>query len=248
MKKVTAWIQIILCSILLIIFAIIFFATIYSILTKRRDIQMSITDIIGSLTGFLIAVTLMIVGLKNGIEKIKKEKVFKTIQYDKVLDIKLSGQIEYQDYRNLIFGISLKKPIYFVALGIMFLFTITVLINREYFLNHFESYLFVFILVGTYLLSPVFTLIQIKKLYKTNKIFQEQLNYKLTNDSIHIKGNTVESTQSWTHFYKMKEEKNFFLFYQGKSVATLLDKKMFSESELFEFQNFIKSLNINKSI
>ena len=46
----------------------------------------------------------------------------------------------------------------------------------------------------------------------------------------------------------MKEEKNFFLFYQGKSVATLLDKKMFSESELFEFQNFIKSLNINKSI
>ena len=214
MKKVTGWIQIILCSILLIIFAIIFFATLYSILTKRRDVQMSITDILSSLTGFFIAVTLMIVGLNNGIKKIKREKVFKTIQYDKVLEIKLSGQIEYRDYRNLIFGISFKKPIYFVALGIMLLFTLTVLINREYFMNHFESYFFVFILLGILLLSPVFTLFQIKKLYKTNKIFQEQLNYKLTNDSIHIKGNTVESTQSWTHFYKMKEEKNFFLFYQ----------------------------------
>ena len=248
MKKVTGWIQIILCSILLIIFAIIFFATLYSILTKRRDVQMSITDILSSLTGFFIAVTLMIVGLNNGIKKIKREKVFKTIQYDKVLEIKLSGQIEYRDYRNLIFGISFKKPIYFVALGIMLLFTLTVLINREYFMNHFESYFFVFILLGILLLSPVFTLFQIKKLYKTNKIFQEQLNYKLTNDSIHIKGNTVESTQSWTHFYKMKEEKNFFLFYQGKSVATLLDKKMFSKSELSEFQNFIKSLNIKKAI
>jgi hypothetical protein len=34
------------------------------------------------------------------------------------------------------------------------------------------------------------------------------------------------------------------MFYQGEKVATLLDKKMFSDTELMEFEVFMKSLNV----
>ena len=57
----------------------------------------------------------------------------------------------------------------------------------------------------------------------------------------------VDPVQKWTHFYKMKETKGFFMFYQGEGVATLLDKKMFSDKELTDFRQFILSLNLPKA-
>lgn len=246
MKKLTGWILTIFCSIMLLIFAIALIAIIPGVLNKGSEVQMSIKEILTSSIGFLIVISLLIIGLKNGIKKIKKEKVIETIDYDKELNINLTGQIEYLDYRNLILGISFKKPIYLVVLGIMLLFSLTFFANKENMMSQLDSNYFIFIVIGIFLLSPFFTLIQIKKLYNTNSIFQEKLDYNLTNDTIHIKGDTVDSTQKWTRFYQIRETKKFFMFYQGKMVATLIDKKMFSEAELREFQSFIKSLNIKK--
>lgn len=246
MKKLTGWLLIIFCSIMLLIFAIALIAIIPGVLNKGSEVQMSIKEILTSFIGFFIVISLLIIGLKNGIKKIKKEKVIETIDYDKELNINFTGQIEYLDYRNLILGISFKKPIYLVVLGIMLLFSLTFFANKENMVSQLDSNYFIFIVIGIFLLSPFFTLIQIKKLYNTNSIFQEKLDYNLTNDTIHIKGDTVDSTQKWTRFYQIRETKKFFMFYQGKMVATLIEKKMFSETELNEFQSFIKSLNVKK--
>lgn len=246
MKKLTGWILIIFCSILLLIFAIALIAIIPGVLNKSSEVQMSIKEILTSSVGFLIVISLLIIGLKNGIKKIKKEKVVETLDYDGELKIDLTGQIEYIDYRNLILGISFKKPIYIVVLGILLLFSLTFVVNRENMMNQLDSNYFIFIIIGVFLLSPFFTLIQIKRLYNTNSIFKEELNYILTNDSIQIKGETVDSTQKWTHFYQIRETKKFFMFYHGKMIATLIDKKMFLENDLQEFQRFTKSLKLKR--
>lgn len=231
---------------MLLIFAIALIAIIPGVLNKGSDVQLSIKEILTTSVGSIIVISLLIIGLKNGIKKIKKDKVIETINYNKDLNIDLTGQIEYIDYRNLILGLSFKKPIYIVVLGIMLLFLLTFIVNRETMMNQLHSNYFIIIFVGVFLLSPLFTLIQIKRHYNTNSIFQEKLNYNLTNDSIHIKGDTVDSTQKWTHFHQIRETKNFFMFYHGKMVATLIDKKMFSENDLREFQNFTKSLNLKR--
>jgi hypothetical protein len=246
MKKLTGWLLIIFCSIFLLIFAIALIAITPGILNENSEVHMSIKQILSSSLGFLIVLSLLILGLRNGLKKIKKEKAIEIIDYNKDLNINLTGQIKYTDYRNLILGLSYKKPIYLVALGIMFLFSLTFLVNEKSIMTQFNSNYFIFIFVGIFFLSPFFTLLQIKRLYDTNKIFQEQLNYSLTNDSIQIQGDTIDSTQKWTHFYQMRVTKNFFMFYHGKMVATLLDKKMFSDSELHEFEDFIKSLNVRR--
>jgi uncharacterized membrane protein YcgQ (UPF0703/DUF1980 family) len=106
------------------------------------------------------------------------------------------------------------------------------------------SYYYIVLFSLVLLVTPITMFYQTKKLYNTNSNFKEALTYYLTNASIQIIGNTVNSTQQWSHFVKIKETKNFFLLYHGAQVATLLEKKMFSEQELAEFNAFLKSLSI----
>lgn len=246
MKKLTGWILIIFCSIFLLGFVIVLISIIPGIVNGNNETQMSVKEILTSSFGFLIMITLLIIGLSSGIRKVKKEKKIALIEYDKELNINLTGKIEYADYRNLILGLSFRKPLYLGVLGIMLLSSLSILWNKEDLMNQADSNYYIFISLGVLLLFPFIILFQIKRIYRTSKLFHQKLNYSLTNDSIRITGETVDSTQRWTHFYQIRETKRFFMFYQGNMVATLLEKKMFSENELQEFSEFIRSLNVKR--
>ena len=227
-----------------LLFFLFFIIVIIFTLERWSFTQMAPKEIISSVIGFVTIIGLLIVGLMNGIKKIKKDKIVKAIDYAGTLDIKLNGRISYTDYQKLILGLSFKKPVYLVFICLIILLLLAI-INNDRESNQTYLNIFPFLILG-FLLSPILTVIQIKKIYRTNSIFQEHLDYKLTNDSIHIKGNTVDSIQKWTHFYKVKETRGFFMFYQGEGIATLLDKKMFSDNELANFKQFIRSLKFDR--
>ena len=244
MKKITGWLTIVFCSIIMLIFAIAVVAITLGILSKKPEYQMSTRDILTSVTGFLITISVLIFGLINGIKKVKRDKVINIIDFPEKLEISLRGQISYKDYRNLNLALNFKKPFFYVIPVIFLLFSMTFFLNQDSATNSNVPFYSVFIILGVFLITPLLTLYQIKKLYQTNKIFQKPLDYLLNNESIHIKGETVDSIQKWSHFFKIKETSDFFMLYQGKMIATLLDKKMFSDSELAEFKRFIKSINV----
>lgn len=246
MKKLSGWLLIIFCSIFLLIFAIAFFAIIPGLLNRNTEVQMSTSEILSSSIGFLIVISLLIFGLRNGVMKLKKDKLIDIVDYYGILNINLTGQIKYADYRNLILELNYKKPIYLVVIAVFLLFLLSFLVNSEMMMNQFNSYYFIYIFFGIFLFFPFLTIFQIKRQYKSNKIFHEILVYKLTNDSIQIIGDTVDSIQKWTRFYQIRITKNFFMFYQGTSVATILDKRMFSDNEIQEFNKFIRSLKIKR--
>lgn len=243
MNKLTGWILIVVCSFFLLSFGMVLILLIPGILNGKQ-IEMSGQEVLTSLFGFLIMISLFIIGLKSGIKKVKKEKLVDVVEYEKELNIHLTGQISYKDYRNLIFGLSFRRPIYLVVLGIVLMWVLSFLNTTNDMVIQSSSDYFLIFPIVVMLLIPFFTLFQIKRIYNTSKIFQEKLDYYLTNEAIRIKGETVDSTQKWAHFYQIRVTNRFFMFYQGKLVATLLDKKMFSESELQEFTEFIKSLNV----
>jgi len=249
MKKLTQWATIIFSSIVLILMLLGMGITAYDVLNGNVRTPMDVREILSMGIGFLIAIGVLLFILIQAIKKVQKAPRIVSEAYDKELNISLKGKIEYKDYRNLILGITYKKPAYIVIYGIAILFVLTFIINLNKAISEFETqYLVMVVVFGLLLLSPIFTLVQIKKLYNTNAIFKEEINYVLNNDAIQIKGSTVNSTQSWNHFYQIKETKAFLMFYHGKNVATLLDKQMFSDADLIEFKSFIKSLNIKKSI
>jgi hypothetical protein len=241
MKKISGWLLIIVCSFFLLIFAFTIVVLAISIIESGKSIEMTLQEIIGSTVGFVIVITLFIIGLKSGINKIKTKKV-EIVDYIGTLDINLTGKIRYEDYRNLLFEQTFKKPTYFVF-SCVFILLVLSLMNASNVLGTSHLNIIFLVLLG-FFISPILIIWQSKKNYRTNRIFQEHLNYKLTNDTIHIKGETVDSVQKWTGFYKKRETKSFFMFYQGEGIATLLDKKMFSDKELTDFRQFIRSLNL----
>ena len=206
--------------------------------------QMSVQEIISASFGFLIVISLCILGLKVGINNLRKDRQFKPINYDKKLDIELNGKISYIDYRNLVLGLSFKKPVFYLLIGIVLLLSLTMLPSIAKGNNYVNLFLSALFLIGFLLIYPALAIKQIKTQYKTNKILNETLSYHLTNESIQIVGSSINSTQNWSRFYQIKETKNFFMLYHSESIATLLDKKIFSDEELNEFREFIKSLNV----
>jgi hypothetical protein len=246
MKKLTGWIIIIFCSFFLLIFVLSLVALTPGLLTKKSSLNMTISQTISSITGFVIVVSLLIYGLRNGINRIKKERPIEIIDYPEKIELKLTGQIEYIDYRNLFLGLNFNKPYYLIILGILLLSLLSFWTNTSLWYKLTNPHYLLFIYPIVIMLVPVFILFQIKKYYKSNKTIQEKLDYNISNDSIQIKGQTVDSLLKWEHFSKIKETKNFFVLYQGKMISTLIDKKMFKDSDLEDFKVFIKSINFKR--
>jgi hypothetical protein len=220
------------------------FAIFSGLIPNFSKTEMATSEIFSTLAGFIIIVSLTIFWLRNGIKKVKKEKELEIITFSEKLDINFVGQLTYKDYRNLIFGLTFKKPVYYIIAGLLILLSLSFITSKVGLGEHQQMEYIILVFLLIFSLSPLLILTQTKKQYQTNKIFSEKLDYQLNNDFIHIKGKNVESTQNWTHFYKIKETKGFFMLYQGNLIATLLDKKQINETDILVFRKFIKSLKI----
>ncbi|MDR0863503.1 MAG: YcxB family protein [Candidatus Symbiothrix sp.] len=241
MKKLSGWLWIIFCSILVLIFLIGFII----LVTDDRMNLLSVKEILNLLIVFVVVVFLSIIGIISKIKEVKEDKPIEIIEYSGELNINFTGRIAYKDYKNFILKSSLKRPLNLFFIGIMIIIISGFLLNENPETNQSNSiFIIPLILCGIFLYTPILTLTQAKKIYKINKIFQEQLNYSLNNESIRIKGDEIDTTQKWTRYYKIKETKEFFILYQDKIVANFLDKKLFTDDELIEFRKFIQSLDV----
>jgi len=240
MKKNIGWGIIVLCSSFLIVILAAFSIILHSSFTNPEEIYpypMTTTETVCIVFSSLVMIFLLIAGLVSGIKKVKKDKIVR-IDYTDTLDINLTGKISYKDYRNLNLKLTFSNWVRIMLICVILLITFSFIIGGS------TSNFIIFL--GLICFPLIVVLIQSKRVYRTNKPLQEQLNYKLTNESVHIKGESFDSTQKWTTFYKMKETSVFFVFYQSVGSALLIDKRMFTDTELADFKQFIRSLNLKQ--
>ncbi|MCD8445642.1 YcxB family protein [Tenacibaculum finnmarkense] len=242
MKKLQGWLLIILCSLLLIAFAITFFTVTYNIIFEDGDLLISKREQLTTLFGFVAFSYILILGLKRGIRLTRQEKKRILLPYNKELKIEFSGKINYKDYRNTLLFLTFKKPRFILILFIIPLFISSLYFYKQSDLIKIETIIPLLIIGFTIL--PILTILNTKKTYKNTKILQQELEYKLNNETIHIKGDTIDSTLKWNHFIKIEETKKFYLLYNSKIIATFIDKDMFSKKDLKEFDNFLKSIDL----
>ena len=241
MNKTKGWILIVFTSLLLSVF-LLFFLIIIADTINHPEKPFNLPNPIIPVIGFIVVISLLILGFTNGLKMVRKERKHIVSIYSKSLDIKLIGKIEFGNYRNLLIRNSIKKTNIFIFLGFSTLLLLATINNSG---NTLRTNLpILFLLLVVVLFTPILTHFQAKKLYESNKIFQETLEYHITNDSIQIKGISVNSTLKWSHFFKLKETKGFFMFFHGENVATLIEKQMFNSENLKEFYEFINSLDL----
>jgi hypothetical protein len=235
MKKIFGIILIIVCAFLILTFV----RDIFSLLIPIDLAYLFSQEIVFHLLTCSLFIAFLFFGVLEGIKLVKGEKPEATIPFHETMDIRVQGTIAYKDYRNVILGMNMDKPLMWVAIAIILVACISAFSNPE---NSNAS--FYGIVLALFVISPLLVLLYIKHLYNTSSYFKSAVEYHITNNSIHMKGEAVEATIQWSYFYKKKETKFFFLFYQGKMLATFIDKKMFSEKELEQFHRFVRSLPI----
>jgi len=76
------------------------------------------------------------------------------------------------------------------------------------------------------------------------KLFHSDTEYHITNDSILVRGEDINSSSRWNHFIRTKETNDFILLYQSQDRAVFLSKKLFTLQDLIAFKQFLKSLPI----
>lgn len=241
MDKLKGWLIIVLNVFLFLVFALCLFVFVPDLFKKNIVHK----DSYIASFAFLVLLILSIYGFVNGLKKVTTQKKVSVI-YDKELNIQFKSQIEYKEYRNLIFGLSFKKPIFLIMFGLILLNIIIVFTNKN--ISYIGQNLYFPIILGlsTIFIVPLIVYYQTRQIYKSSKLFHEDINYSLDNHSVKMNGETFESELKWTHFYKIKETKNFFMLYQGKTIANLLGKKNMNNGEIIDFKLFIQSLNLNQ--
>jgi hypothetical protein len=241
MNKLKAWSIVILNVFLFLVFALCLFVFVPDLFKKNIGNKDSY---IASFV-FLVLLILSIYGFVNGLKKVMAQK--KTVvPYDKELNIQFKNQIEYKEYRNLIFGLSFKRPIILIMFGLILLNIINIFTksNISYI---YQDFIFPMILcISVVLFIPLIVYYKTRQIYKSSELFHENINYSLDNNSVKMNGETFDSELKWTHFYKIKETKNFFMLYHGKTIATLLGKNSMNNVDVVEFKLFIKSLKMNQ--
>jgi hypothetical protein len=237
MKKIFSWLIVIASALLALILTVLL--GIY--LTVDLDEPMS--SRISTLTGIVLFGILSVMSYFYGLRRLKADRPVETIKYNGQLNIELEGRIDYKDYRNEVFMLTIKTRVLVIFVFILIFSFLNTFPDKG---KNNTDFIFPFLLVFLGLITPYLTLRRIKKIYESSKILQDKIHYILNNEHIRLKSESLDATLSWQHFIRVKETTKFFILYQTSSTATFLSKKLFSQDDLHEFQKFLLSLNIQK--
>jgi len=166
----------------------------------------------------------------------------KTTEYTGNLNLNLSGQISYKDYRNTMLELFFKGAVTKIVLFLAIILFISFVMGK----NQIGFYLFPLVFFYFFVFFSV--IYQAKKIYRENKTFRENLTYHIDNEIITITSETAHSTQKWSRFFEIKETRTSFVLFHDSIVANYLDKKMFSAEEIVEFRKFLNSLDVKKKL
>ncbi len=100
--------------------------------------------------------------------------------------------------------------------------------------------LFVFVIISS-VLHPVLIKRNLKKQFRTNKLLQQETEYTISENGIHRKSESFDSTYKWYDIYKIIEKENMFIIYESSNSVLILPKRFFySDNELARLKELIK--------
>ena len=150
--------------------------------------------------------------------------------------MEFSSRIEPDDYVRAQFLHIRPRPLYKwlgLILGFLLIFTLAasfyVAVTRH---DYSPSLLFMPACLG-YLLFYFFVLLprRTKKIYRQQKLLQQPLLIRISDEQFYSKNEYGESSLPWNTFLKWKEGKDLFLVYQTDRLFHMLPKRFFPSAE-----------------
>ncbi|MBO6517070.1 MAG: YcxB family protein [Bacteroidia bacterium] len=99
----------------------------------------------------------------------------------------------------------------------------------------------IIITVVTLLVMPGLTLLQAHRSFGQNSRLAETIQYSFRHDAVLITGESFNSSFDWSKLYGITEQKDWVLLRETKALFHLVDKSAFSQEQLEDFRDLVRS-------
>lgn len=154
------------------------------------------------------------------------------------IEIRLSINVDYNDYKRFVLYHGRKT----IIIEILFIIaayvgTLVYLILSDDELLDLSLFLLIMIPLGIITIAVVIfvlrqiALYRIKRIYKSDKLFQKLQNYTINDTGIKMESESGNGTMKWDEVFRVDESKDSFLIYLSRIKALMLPKKFFDNDE-----------------
>ncbi|MBS1743669.1 MAG: hypothetical protein JST81_11600 [Bacteroidetes bacterium] len=141
--------------------------------------------------------------------------------------MKIKTKITFKEYRNLLFGLTYKKGIMKFILFVAALMMCWILGYYLHFLPLPKPEIYQYItLLLILIVQPVTIFLTIKRNYYSSNHLKEQLELELTKNELKMFGESFYTEIKWDKFFKIVEQKSWFLMYQNNRLRLLFLKRI----------------------
>ena len=152
-------------------------------------------------------------------------------------EIVIKPNYVFWDYFKINLFIYVNKMSYYIIISLSFIF----ILFDIYYINTGQKKLIEIFKFPSivFLLLPLIIFLSVYRITKhsfSNKKLKEDIKIIINSQNIKYKGDTFNIKYNWYNFIKIKETKNWFLFYINKKQVQVIRKKDLTQDKL----NFIK--------
>ncbi len=153
---------------------------------------------------------------------------------NKADSIQFTVNLEEKDVIDLMFYIArTRKNSIVLAIACLLAFLLLLFYLVEYSVAGIVNNMpLVIALVFCLIWVPVRYYIAGKSSFKRNQRLHETHHYEIDQNSIHIKGDSFESTFTWDKTAGVSENKNSFFIWQQKNIANIVPKRNLTVSDI----------------
>lgn len=163
--------------------------------------------------------------------------------------MKIEYQIRKSEFIKLKFSLLFRKPLIIVACFVVLILLLFDL--RKLIFYHFPVqtiYASSFMFIWCFILLPTYYYIKFGKEYKSNKLLSLKTVSEIDSSKICDTTETFRTETSWENVHKVKESKNWFLFYFSNDIFGFAPKRVFSENQIKELRNLIINKNVKSDL
>lgn len=152
----------------------------------------------------------------------------------------INTEITFAEYRNLLFGLTYRKPLMKIVLGIALAMIVWISGYYLKFLPVPEPKIYQYITLGLItVVQPCAIYWTIKQNFQSSTHLGQETKIDLTEEKIKLHGECIYMEIEWKSIFKVVEIKSSFLVYQNSLSAIIIPKKDFPGLEHEELRNIL---------
>ena len=134
------------------------------------------------------------------------------------------------------------KVINYLSIFLFIMFLIAIIASPN------QSYISLIIPIGMFTFSPLSVYFGSKRNFATDKMNRQLIEYHMTMESIHIKGESFTTNLSWNNIYKVTKKWGWILIWHNNQIANAIPKKLISSQQIIDLKNMLIANKVKNNI